>query len=100
MLKQVKMALRISLSNTYYDNELLDLVRAGIADIELVGARFYYEDDENGIEVPDALVRRAIITYVRCNFGSPDDYDRVKRAYDEMKAQLRANPKYKALEEC
>ena len=39
-------------------------------------------------ETLDALVTRAIITYVRCNFGTPDDYDKVKAAYDEQKAQL------------
>ena len=44
-----------------------------------------------GVVIPttiDALVTRAIITYARMNFGSPDDYDRLKAAYDEQKAQL------------
>lgn len=94
MLNSVKMALRISVDNHFYDSELLDLIRSGVADIGVVGAKFYFEDDENGITIPDALVRRAVITYVRCNFGSPDDYDRVKRSYDEQKAQLRCNQNY------
>ena len=39
-------------------------------------------------ETDDALLTRAIITYVRLRFGSPDDYDRLKASYDEQKAQL------------
>lgn len=94
MIREVKKALRISEANTYYDTELLDLVRAGIADVEVTGAKFYTEETENDINIPDPLARRAVITYVRCNFGSPDDYDRVKKSYDEQKAQLRCNSRY------
>lgn len=39
-------------------------------------------------DVSDPLYTRAVITYVRVRFGSPDDYDRLKTAYDEQKAQL------------
>ena len=31
---------------------------------------------------------RAIFTYVRMHFGSPDDYDRVKESYDTQKVTL------------
>lgn len=44
-------------------------------------------------EVPstlDALVETAAFTYVKCHFGDPDDYDRLKKAYDEQKARLTA----------
>lgn len=36
----------------------------------------------------DPVMLEAIITYCRLNFGTPDDYDRLKRSYDEQKAQL------------
>lgn len=36
----------------------------------------------------DPVMLEAIITYVRLNFGTPDDFDRLKKAYDEQKAQL------------
>ena len=36
----------------------------------------------------DPLVLRAVITYCKLNFGQPDDYDRLKKSYDEQKAQL------------
>lgn len=44
-----------------------------------------------GVEVPermDALVSQAAITYFLMHFGEPDDPDRLKRSYDEQKAQL------------
>ena len=39
--------------------------------------------------ITDPLISRAITTYVVMNFGSPDDYDRLKESYDEQKGQLR-----------
>ena len=44
-----------------------------------------------GVVLPsttDALVQQAMVTYFLMNFGSPDNYDRLKRSYDEQKAQL------------
>ena len=44
-----------------------------------------------GVIVPsslDALVKQAEITYFLMNFGQPDEYDRLKKSYDEQKAQL------------
>ena len=40
------------------------------------------------LEETDPLIIRAVTTYCRANFGSPDEYDRLKGAYDEQKAQL------------
>ena len=39
-------------------------------------------------DTEDALLIRAVITYVKAHFGEPDDYDRLKKSYDEQKAQL------------
>lgn len=77
MLEKVKMALRIS--TDAFDDELSDLIQAGQLDLGIAGV------------VPaeiDELVTRAIITYCKCNFGIPEDADRLKRSYDEQKAQL------------
>lgn len=78
ILQAVKMALRIS--TDVFDAELTELIEAGQADINHAGV-FNLDPD-------DPLVRRAIITYCRLNFGQPDDYDRLKRSYDEQKAQM------------
>lgn len=78
MLDKVKTALRVT--TTAYDDELTDLIAAAQIDLQIAG-----------VVVPaslDAIVTRAIITYCKMNFGIPDDYDRLKRSYDEQKAQL------------
>lgn len=77
-LGKVKTALRIS--TTAYDDELTDLMAAAQLDLGVAG-----------VVIPeelDALVARAIITYCKVHFGLPDDADRLKRSYDEQKAQL------------
>lgn len=80
MLKsKVKLALRIT--TDAFDSEITDLIAAACADLGVVGVNVEST-------TTDALLTRAIITYCRLHFGSPDDYDRLKRSYDEQKAQL------------
>lgn len=94
LLQKVKTALRIS--SDAFDAEISDLLEAGLLDLAIVGADIYVtRDSETGaIASCDPLIQRALTTYVRLNFGSPEDYDRLKRSYDEQKAQLRCNPQY------
>ena len=77
MLNEIKTALR--LTTNAYDAELMGLQQAAVMDLQIAGVL------TNSM---DALIRRAVITYCRMNFGSPEDYDRLKRSYDEQKAQL------------
>ena len=77
-LDKVKMGLRIK--TTAYDEELADLIAAAQTDMGIAG-----------VVVPstlDEIVTKAIITYCKMSFGQPEDYDRLKRSYDEQKAQL------------
>ena len=97
MLAKVKMAKRIS--TTVFDPELLDLIAAAIADLKLIGIEFdVTETKTQGVvtdyTITDPLISRAITTYVVMNFGSPDDYDRLKESYDEQKGQLRETSGY------
>lgn len=78
MLEKVKTALRIS--TDAYNDELNDLIQAAKADMGIAGVLIPEE--------VDAIVTRAIITYCKMSFGLPEDYDRLKRSYDEQKAQL------------
>lgn len=78
MLNKVKMALRIT--TDAFDDELTDLIAAAQLDLGIAGV--VIPDDM------DALVCRAVITYCRVHFGQPDEYDRLKKSYDEQKAQL------------
>ncbi len=78
MLEKVKTALRIK--TDAYNDELNDLISAAMLDMGIAG-----------VVVPeeiDALVKKAVITYCKMSFGLPEDYDRLKRSYDEQKAQL------------
>lgn len=78
MLEKVKMALRIV--TDAFDDELNDLIDAAKQDLGIAGVVLP--------EKLDAICTRAIITYCKLHFGEPDDYDRIKRSYDEQKAQL------------
>lgn len=78
ILNAVKMALRIT--TDAFDPELTDLIGAAVLDLGRAGV--------TNEDLSDLLIRRAVITYCRLNFGQPDDYDRLKRSYDEQKAQL------------
>ena len=97
MLAKVKLAKRIS--TTVFDSELLDLIAAAIADLKLIGIEFdatEVKSDEVVVDytITDPLISRAIVTYCVMNFGSPDDYDRLKASYDEQKGQLRETSGY------
>ena len=77
-LELVKKALIIT--STAFDDELNNLIDSAKLDLGIAG-----------VVVPstlDAIVNTAICTYCKLNFGSPDDYDRLKKSYDEQKAQL------------
>lgn len=80
ILDDVKLALRIV--DTEFDSELTTLISASLLDLGIAGV--------NGeqVSVDNALVNRAIVTYCKMNFGQPDEYDRLKRSYDEQKAQM------------
>lgn len=84
MLDKAKKALR--LTTDAYDEEITDLLAAAALDLGIAG-----------VELPselDALCQRAVLTYVRLHFGSPEDYERLKASYDEQKAQLRTATGY------
>lgn len=81
MIDKVRNALRISVAdNAAINEELTDLIEAAKLDLGIAG-----------VVVPqtvDPIVTKAIITYCKLSFGLPEDYDRLKRSYDEQKAQL------------
>ena len=80
ILQKVNTALRRSGNSTDLNDELSDLIEAAQLDLGIAG-----------VIVPDeldTLVLKAIITYCKMSSGLPEDYDRLKRSYDEQKAQL------------
>lgn len=79
MLELVKRALRVTAS--VFDTELAALIEAALDDLEIAGVAARDNEDR-------PLIRRAVTTYCKANFGEPDDYDRLKASYDEQKSQL------------
>ena len=78
MITAAKLAARIT--TTAFDSQVDMLLDAAALDLGVAG-----------VVIPstlDALVKQAEITYVLMNFGQPDEYDRLKKSYDEQKAQL------------
>ena len=82
MLNKVKLALQIS-TNTF-DFELNGLIDAALIDLGIAG-----------VTVPpefNAIIDRAVICYCSYHFelehGDGSKADRLKKAYDEQKAQL------------
>lgn len=83
MLDRVKLAMRIT--TDAYDEEFNSLINAALLDLGIAGV---------SITDSDELIRRAVITYCRLHFGSPDDYANLKASYDEQKAQLQTATGY------
>lgn len=81
MLNLVKLALRIT--TNAFDDELTQLISSAVIDLGFGGMV-----DTITVQNADSVVKQAIITYCKMNFGLPEDYDRLKRSYDEQKAQL------------
>ena len=92
LLEKVKTACRVT--STAYDEELLDLISAALADMGITDIKPDVLTDSD----PAPLIRQAIITYCRMNFGSPSDYDKLKASYDEQKAQMREASAYGMVE--
>lgn len=98
MLNETKLACRVTA--TAYDLELVGLIQAAAKDLQIAGVKlngviaFTVSTTQAGTTitdsctVTDALVIRAIITYVRAHFGTPVDYDKLVESYDMQKAQL------------
>ncbi len=78
MLTACKLAMGITVSA--YDDEITDLIGAAKLDLGIAGV--------DSTLTTDDLIIQAVKTYVRAHFRSPADYDRLKSAYDEQKAQL------------
>ena len=78
LVEKAKMALRIK--TTAFDTEIDRLIDAAFQDMNIAGVIIP--------ETMTAIVETAAITYVAVHFGEPDEYDRLKRSYDEQKAQL------------
>lgn len=79
-MTRMKTTLRTTTTDANLEQEINDLVNAFVLDAQLAGV--------SNQDLDDPLVWMAAVTFVRLRFGSPDEYDRLKKAYDEQKAQM------------
>lgn len=70
-------------TGTAFDAEIETLIDAAKLDLAVAGV--------TNIHDTDPLIRHAIATYCKANFGEADEYDRLKQSYDNQKAQLATN---------
>lgn len=84
MVQKVKRALR--LTTDIFDEDIEDLINAALGDLGIAGV-------EN-LDDSDPMIIRAVETYCKLHFGEPEEADRLKRSYDEQKAQLSTNSGY------
>lgn len=87
LLDMAKSALRIK-SNAY-DEEIKDLIDACEKDLLLVGIA------SSRIKEDDALIKRAVVTYVKANFGFNEDSEKYLNAYLMIKMHLSLSGDYK-----
>lgn len=83
LLAKAKVALRIK--TDAFDDEITGLIEAAKSVIETRGVR---------IDPIEPMVLQAILTYVRLHFGHPDDYDRLKDAWETQLGQLMVTSGY------
>lgn len=87
LLDDVKVALRISDTNTAFDGEVSDLISAAQRDLLVAGIKVTDETD--------ALIKRAIVTYCKAHFGYDNpDADRLLKAYEMLKMHLMLSTEY------
>ena len=78
ILPKAKTVLRIV--TDAFDDEITDLIEAGY---QTLSTRGVIIDD---LEAP--MVLRAVLTYVGMYFGQPDDYERLREAWETQLGQL------------
>lgn len=83
LIMDAKLRLRLHISA--FDEEIGDLIDAAANDLLKRNA---IQESQLTTYPVDPLIKRAIMTYVRAFFGTPEDPERLKADYDEQKATL------------
>lgn len=88
LIALVKQTLGIVETATAKDGELEMLITAGVDDMERAGV---------DVDTTNALVQKAILTYVKANFGisNPTDKEKFLKSYQLCLAELSLSEGYK-----
>lgn len=84
LLSVIKTAIRLKTDS--FDDELTLLVAACKKDMRISGVDAVYDDDP--------LTKRAIILYIKANFGDLDEGGRYQTAYDHLKNAMAVSGDY------
>lgn len=85
LIDDVKLVLRVTAVE--FDGEIQDLIDSAVADLKLSGVANLVETDP--------LIKRAVITYVKANFGYDNpEAERFQRSYDLLKMHLTLSADY------
>lgn len=88
LIYSVRQYLRIS--HTRFDTEITDLIGAARADLLLGGIKASKVNDEG-----DTLIKRAIICYVKAEFGLDNtDAEKYRESYNMLKRHLMLSSEY------
>ena len=85
-------SVRLSVRNTStaFDSEITDLINAARADLLLGGIKAAKVEDES-----DALIKRAIVCYVKAEFGLDNpDAAKYRDSYEMLKRHLQLSNEY------
>ena len=80
----------LRINHTRFDAEITDLIGAARADLLLGGISEKKVNDES-----DALIKRAIVVYVKAEFGLDNAYgDKYRESYGMLKRHLMLSSEY------
>ena len=90
MLESVKRELRVTISD--FNEEIQGLIDAAKRDLAIAGV--------DKIDETDPLIRRAIITYCKANFGYDNpEAERFQESYDKLKQHLSLSYDYRVADD-
>lgn len=84
LIQKVKTALRVTTST--FDDEITDLIAAAQEDLRTAGVLPAVAQDPTA----EPLVQRAVILYCKVNFGQPENYADLLKAYETQRSKLRS----------
>lgn len=80
----------LRINHTHFDAEITDLIGAARADLLLGGIKADKVNDES-----DALIKRAIVVYVKAEFGLDNaDTEKYRESYNMLKRHLMLSSEY------
>lgn len=80
----------LRINHTHFDAEITDLIGAARADLLLGGIKAAKVNDES-----DALIKRAIVVYVKAEFGLDNaDAEKYRESYNMLKRHLMLSSEY------